>query len=448
MQLMPKTFPVTCHTDHVGPGTTFVVIPGYKQDGAQFIQKAIEQGATQIIQEKTAQIARKKLAELSTQAYNFPAKKLTIIGITGTKGKTTTTYLINHILTDSGIKTGIIGTIENRIGKLVDRSNTLTTPESDYLQAFLGQCNKQQVTHVIMEVSSCALQLYRVHGLEFDAIGFTNLAADHLDMHGNVENYFQTKLKIFKQVKSTGLAVVNIKQDWGLKALGYSTGKTINLDPKTIEIHNNSILDGLSFVYKNHNYSCPTLFGSYNAENIAMAIDICINQGLLQPQQISEALKSFKGIPGRLQKHILKNGATAIVDYAHNSVSMEAVLSTLRPMTDDLIVIFGCGGNRDKTRRPTMGAVAAKFADTIILTDDNPRFEDRQQIVDDILAGIDQTQRNKVVIELDRAQAIKLATAQSSKKSIIALLGKGHETSYIVKNEKKSFDDFVEIKKY
>jgi UDP-N-acetylmuramoyl-L-alanyl-D-glutamate--2,6-diaminopimelate ligase len=214
-----------------------------------------------------------------------------------------------------------------------------------------------------------------------------------------------------------------------------------------IDIKTNTLQDGLKFEYKNNHYSCPALLGSYNAENIAMAIDICLHLGLEQ-EQIKRSLSAFPGIPGRMQKHVLKNSATAIVDYAHNATSMEAVLSTLRPMTEDLIVIFGCGGNRDKTRRPTMGAVAAQCADTIILTDDNPRFEDRQDIADDILSGIAQEQRHKVTIELDRAQAIKLGATMSTSKSIIALLGKGHETSYIVKDKIKQFDDFEEIKKY
>ncbi len=234
--LLPEIYPVTCHTDHVGPGSTFVAIKGFRDDGTRYITCALEKGATIIVVEQdmvTASLqeqcqqahahlevvtnTRQALADRSSAALGHPWQKLTIIGITGTKGKTTTTYIVDHILRTAGYKTAILGTIANKIGDEVAPSSN-TTPESDYLQMFFAQCLKHGVTHVVMEVSSHALSLHRVHGVEFDAIGFTNLAPEHMDFYATLEDYFAAKARIFSHIKSHGTCVINTDDIWGKRA--------------------------------------------------------------------------------------------------------------------------------------------------------------------------------------------------------------------------------------
>ena len=452
--MIPKIFPVTCHTDHVGPGSTFVAIPGFKNDGCVYIEQAIQAGATGIIAPAHTSLQhhpgieyeysadpRKRLAELSAQALGYPTRKLKIIGITGTKGKSTTTYLIEHILATAGYKTARVTGITN---KILDREepSSLTSPESDYLQMFFAECVKNQVDYVVMEVSSHALALHRTYGIEFEAIGFTNLYHDHLDFHETLEEYFTIKCTLFKQLKNSGYGVVNSDNEWGARAYK-QFNSDCPLNALNVNIYRND-LNGLTLTCNNQQFSCPSLFGSFNAYNCAMAITITqnleINNGTIQA-----ALTSFAGVPGRLARCILKNGATAFVDFAHNPDAMRAVLSVLRPMTDHLIVVFGCGGNKPKERRFGMGRVAAECADQIILTNDNPRFEEPEAIIADIKSAIPKEALHKVLTILDRAQAIEYVIRESQPSSIIAILGKGHETSMIIQGERFYWNDMEKI---
>ncbi len=442
--MLPKTYPVTCHTNHVGPGSTFVAIKGFELDGHNYIQKAIDLGAKKIVLEKKykdisqnpkiefiwVDNVRKALANLSSIALDKPCSKLKIIGITGTKGKTTTTYLTEHILRQAGFKTALIGTIKNKIlDQEIESINT--TPESDYLQMFLAQCVKKNVDFVVMEVSSHSLSLHRVHGIKFNIVGFTNLAPEHLDFYKTIEKYFQAKSILFNQVKKNGSIVINLNDEWGKRALQ-------NLEQKAI-----------TFNHKNlkQNFKNPNLIGKFNKYNITMSFLICKQLGL-ETTKINNAINNFAGAPGRMQLHTLKNGAKVFVDYAHNPSSMQAVLQTLRPITKNLIVIFGCGGDRDKTKRPVMGKIASAYADKIIVTDDNPRFEEPEKIIIDILSGIKKKDSKKVFTQIDRRKAIEKAVELADKNSIIALLGKGHENYYLVKNKKFYFDDFMEVSKF
>jgi UDP-N-acetylmuramoyl-L-alanyl-D-glutamate--2,6-diaminopimelate ligase len=486
--LVPTIYPVTCHTDHVGPGSTFVAIKGFRDDGALYIKKALEKGATAIIVEegavtetiqqlcrnanadlRTVQDARKALAEYSSAALHHPWRKLTIIGITGTKGKTTTTYIVEHILRHAGYKTAILGTIVNKIdGKIEASSNT--TPESDYLHMFFAECLKQNVTHVVMEVSSHALSLHRVHGIEFDGIGFTNLASEHMDFYGTMDSYFMAKAHIFTQLKHHGTCVINTDDIWGKRAHLRATEETTKAHAHIIsmgklapeqsyhelsEQHvpfmiNKSSFDGLALALclpQTFELACPTLFGTFNCYNLSMAALLCLHVGV-SSQLIIDALVTFPGVPGRLQRHVLANGAYAFVDYAHNPSSFHEALSTLRPHTTDLIVVFGCGGGKDRTKRPVMGQIAATLADKVVITDDNPRFEDRHAIIDEIITGIPENLKHKIFTEPDRHTAIAYAVAQSQQGSIIALLGKGHETYYSICGQTLHFDDFEEIKNF
>ena len=449
--MIPKIYPVTCHTDHVGPNSTFVAIKGFSVDGNKYIKDAIKKGATKIISEqknseivklckklniefKQVKNARLELAIQSSKLLKTKNIKTKIIGITGTKGKTTTTYIIEHILRSSGLKTALIGTIKNQIlNKEIKSINT--TPESDFLHMFLHQCNKEDVNYVIMEVSSHALSLNRTHGLKFDAIGFTNLASEHLDFYKTMQKYFNAKFKIFKQIKKDAPIIINKDNNWGKKASALLKNKNniITLEEK--------IFSQIKKHIPNH------MPGKFNIYNFAMAFLICKQLGI-PSKKIKSAINNFPGVPGRLQKHTLQNKATAFVDYAHNPSSMEEVLKTLRKLTKDLIVIFGCGGDRDKTKRPIMGKIATKYGDKIIITNDNPRFENHNEIINNIVMGISDKQINKVQIIKNRKNAIKQAAQISTKDSIIAILGKGHENYNLIKGKKYFFDDFSQIKNY
>lgn len=463
--LFSNIYSVTCHTDHIGTGSTFVAIKGFSQDGTKYIDTAIQNGATTIVVEKGTIInqtpkinyifvddCRTALAEMAANALGNPAQKLKLVGITGTCGKTTTTFLIEHILKQAGYKTALLGSVKNKIlNKHEDIQ--LTTQTSDYIQMFLAECVSQNVEYVVMEISSHGLALDRTHGIKFDAVGFTNLSPEHMDFHPTLDHYFQTKFKLFEQIQMHGTAVINTDDEWGKKAyqalninkVGF--GQESNFDAKISIIQND--LNNLHFSLSGFEKDLMTknLLGDFNAYNISMAALICKSLKINQ-DKIIESVTNFKGVPGRLQCYKLKNGAVAFVDYAHKPDAMEKVLKTLRPQTQDLIVVFGCGGNRDKTKRPVMGSSAANYADQIIVTDDNPRDEDRQAIANEIMAGIPATKRDKLICILDRNKAIEYAAQISKQNSIIAILGKGHEDYYLIKGKKYHLDDFEEISKY
>lgn len=473
--LFPDIYPVSCHTKHIGPGSTFVAIKGYSVDGFDYIQDALKKGASTIIidekrdcpeiralcSEYNAGIiltpnTRKALASHSAAALNHPAKKLKIIGITGTKGKTSTTYLTEYFLRSAGYKTALVSSIINRIGNNVEHSNH-TTPESDYLQMFFAACVQKGIEYVVIEVSSHALSLDRVDGIEFTSVAFTNLMHDHLDFHNTMDEYFDAKAAIFDRVKSDGKIIINLDHDWGAQA--YERGLVIakkrnctiitlsqdHADARILKL--TSTIEGLHFelayngIFK---LSTKALFGAFNATNISVAFLIGLKQGVAADVLIS-ALKNFSGVPGRLQHHILKNGAHAFVDYAHNGPSVLHVLSTLRQHTNHLITVFGCGGNKYHERRSGMGASAAAFSDVIIITNDNPRYEEPGDIIKDIIQGIPADKRDKIIIEPNRKKAIEVAAQLAQPTSIIALLGKGHENYYIVKDQVLHFDDYEEI---
>ncbi|MBD3231713.1 UDP-N-acetylmuramoyl-L-alanyl-D-glutamate--2,6-diaminopimelate ligase [Candidatus Dependentiae bacterium] len=456
--MLPSIFPVTSHTKFVGSGTTFVAIKGFVQNGMKYIPQAIDMGANKIVFSNEIEFkkilkklelnkykldkikfikvknARKALAKLAAKKLNYPESKLKIIGVTGTKGKSTTVYLVEHILKTNGYKTALISSIKN---KILDEEEIAinTTPESDYIQMFLSRCVKKNVDYVVMEVSSHAIALHRILGINFCFLGFTNLATEHMDFHTNMENYFYTKMKIFDQIKKGGRIIINVENYWGSKALGI-------LKKNKKKINNQLITFDKSSLCK---INTNSLIGQFNRYNITMSFLICKNIGISE-NDIKEAIKSFSGVPGRLQLHILKNKTKAFVDFAHNPSSMEAVLSELKKLTNNLIVVFGCGGNRDKTKRSIMGKIAEKYSNQIIITDDNPRLEKSKDIANDILKDIQQTEN--VYCEFDRKKAIKKAVEISTTNSIIAILGKGHENYYLIGKKKLHHNDYEEICKY
>ncbi len=458
----PTIFPVTCHTNHVGPGSTFVALQGEKMHGKLFVDDAIARGATRIIIEQTYSIpqrsgieyilvknAHQALAYYSAAALHFPAKKLSIIAVTGTKGKTTTASLLFHFLENAGLKTGLISSVENKLSTLFYQKSHLTTPTADYIQMFFSIAANKGITHCIIETSSHALFYDKLYGVPLKMVLFTNFKQDHLDFHKTMDRYFLTKLKIFSLLKSNGIACLNnedistnniikhltaIRPDVKIKTIG--TTRKASVTYKIIQ----SDFKKTCLRIKKTFFSSRILAGYFNAQNIALAIaaaqTLQINNTLLK-----QALKNFKGIAGRGEKIELADQKKIIIDFSHNPSSMEAILSSLAQETEQLIIIFGCGGNRDTSKRPLMGALAAQYGSHIIITNDNPRNEDPLNIIHDILQGIPSEKQKLCIIEPDRKKAILQGLALLKKNGIIALLGRGDESEQIIGSMRIPFHD-------
>ncbi len=448
--LFPQIYRVTSHTDHVGPGSTFVAIKGMKDDGVQYIKKALDLGASKIVLDHTTSISpallevmsqknisiervantRHALALLSAQAYGYPARDVTLIGVTGTKGKTTTAFLIEHILRTAGYKTALISTVKNQILE-VSFDAHLTTPQPDYLHTFFSLCRQQGVTHVVMEVAAQALSLSRVETLAFDAAVFTNFSLEHSEFYETQEAYFKAKCDLFKQLTPNALALFNA-DDSRVSAFGSTLPQTqffgstqkAGIRGQIEQSDLAALILKVATEKNTYALSLTSLLGTFNASNILAAVAVAEKYGV-PVKTVESALASFPGVPGRLQRFTLPNKAVAFIDNAHTPSSFEAILSALRPLSPHIIAVFGAGGDRDVLKRPLMGAIAASYADSVILTTDNPRSEDPQAIIEAIYAGIDQSNRQKVVCTVDREQAIRAAYALSKPGSIIALLGKG-----------------------
>lgn len=463
---VPQILPVTCHTDYVGKGSTFVAIKGTQFDGNSFIPLALQKGASRIIVEQNSDLTpetldkiklsdtqlvyvkntRKALSELSAAAWGYPAKKLNIIGVTGTKGKTTTTFLLNHILFNSGYKTAMLSSVRNNIaGK--NYSTNLTTPLPDYIHAFLHKCVQERVQFVILESSAQALSLYRLYGIEFSGVIFTNFDSEHAEFYSSMDEYFDAKCKIFNQLKSNSSVLINADDIWCSKIELQNNFYTFSLKQNNadyiIQINKNDITGIDLEIQKDGkicSFSSPNFFGEFNAYNLSGVISYLLQIGL-ESLKVSRALSKYMYVPGRMEKHKLSNGAFAVIDYAHNASSFSQVLPTLKSISKNLIVVFGAGGDRDKTKRPIMGNIAASIADQVIITADNPRSEDAQDIISQILSGISNENQKKVLCEPDRAKAIRLAYSFAQPGDVIAILGKGPDEYQIVGKTKFFFSD-------
>lgn len=458
----PGVYPVSCHTDHVGFGSTFVVIQGYTNNGICFISTALKKGAKTIVVDqplsdklmqeinrfgatimKVAN-ARKALAELSSQASGNAHRKLKIIGITGTKGKTTTAVLLFHMLHEAGYQAALISTVFNAIGSY-QLKNSLTTPHPDYLHQFFKIANNVGIEWVVMEVAAQAVSLHRIDGIQFDAVIMLNIAREHLEFYDSMESYAAAKLSLLNYRKKGAPAWLNTDDEWlsvikgknfhwfGMKKQAALQGVLINRPSLSLHAH-------LFYEEQVYQLECSRLCGTYNVYNLLAACSGALHVGIPW-KQIQRAVKNFSHIPGRLEQYRLTNNAVAIIDYAHNPLSYEALFETLRSRTDNLIVVFGAGGERDGGRRPEMGRIVAQYADLLFITTDNPRGEDPGKIVDDILQGISGEQQCKVVIEPDRKQAIIKAYEQSGNGSIIALLGKGPDEYQLINGLKLPFSE-------
>ena len=451
----------------VKKGYIFVAITGFTVDGHDYIENAIENGATVIVVENINKIKKKEipdditiisakntrefLALSSCNFYNNPSKKFKLIGITGTKGKTTTTFMIKDILEKAGKKVGLIGTVAIYINgnKIIDSDRT--TPESLELQKIFSKMVEEKVEYVIMEVSSQSLKLHRVDGCNFDIVAFTNFSEDHISEkeHPNMQDYFESKLKLFNMCKK---GFVNIDDLHGNKIpnmfpeneiIGYGIDNFGNVLAKDITITNSYVDFKVKITDRNERIKVdiPGRFTVYNA-----LCAICISKQLgIDPETIKEALEKVK-VPGRSEMVENKLNIPIMIDYAHSPESLENILRAVKSYTRGRVIsVFGCGGDRDSRKRPIMGEISGKIADYTIITSDNPRTEKPENIVKDIEEGIIKT-KGKYEVIVDRKQAIEKAIKMANKNDIIVLAGKGHEPYQEINGVKHSFDERIIVK--
>ena len=454
---------------NVAEGSVFVAIKGYNTDGHMFIQDALNRKAIAVVLENYDAVpdslvthsnaikilvsdSRKALAELSNLYYGEPSKKVRLVGITGTNGKTTAAFFIKNIYETSGYKVGLIGTISNYIGKEKIESK-LTTPESNDLNQLLNQMHKAGCDFVVMEVSSHSLALKRVYGLHYSFAVFTNITPEHLDFHQDFENYLTSKKILFDGLPVSSSAFYNIDDLHSIdiirdcNALKYSYGTRSGSQFKISDI--SCDLTGTAFTmnYENKSYSLKTtLVGDFNAYNAGAAFAVAKLSGI-KDELIDEGISTMPQVPGRFE--VLTNGTRKVViDYSHTPDSLEKALLVIRKMTEKknpVYTVFGCGGNRDKQKRPVMGRIATELSDEVIVTSDNPRNENPSTIIEEIKAGI--IKNNYRVIE-DRESAIHEAIRKSGKNSVILIAGKGHEEYQEINGVRNHFSDKEVAKKY
>ncbi len=434
----------------------FICVQGFKTDGHKYIDKAIENSAKAVVIDKEltdynddityikVDDSRKAMPLLAKNFFEDPLKDIDLIGVTGTNGKTTTTYLIKDILNKSGYKTGLIGTIEVFNGnETIDSSRT--TPEALDIYRYLAEMRKNDVQYAVMEVSSHALALNRVDTMEFRSAVFTNLTQDHLDYHNTMEKYASQKAKLFKKIKDNGTAIVNndddyaelIKKQTNNQIITYSINNDSDLKAKDIELS----LKGVKFSINNLRFNL-NLTGKFNIYNSLAAIGVA--KGLeLEEKIIKDSLENVPGIPGRFETVNLKQPFNVIVDYAHTPDSMINILEAVKHFEHNhIIVVFGCGGERDKGKRPIMGEIAVREADSVVVTTDNPRSEDPATIISEIEKGIkDSKFDTPYMIVSDREEAIFEAVDQAQKDDVVIVFGKGHETYQVFANKTIDIDD-------
>ncbi len=453
---------------NVNQGDMFVAIKGFVSDGHEYIQEAIEKGAIAImVQEGCIDLSkviipneitiimlpdtREGLAICSTNFYDNPSKKFKLIGVTGTKGKTTTTFMIKEILEKAGKKVGLIGTIATYInGKRIEK-NVRTTPESIELQKTFSEMVKQGVEYVVMEVSSQSLKLHRVDGCEFDICIFTNLTEDHISEkeHSDMNDYFKSKMKLFQMCKT---GIVNVDDLYGTRIpemfpdneiTTYGIDNYAKLIAKDITITNAYVDFRVKLGTRNERVKVgiPGRFSVYNSlAAILVAQQIGINSDV-----IKNALLEVR-VPGRSEMVDNKLELPIMIDYAHSPESLQNILQATKAYTRGRVIsVFGCGGDRDKAKRPTMGEISGKIADYTIITTDNPRTEKPEDIISQIEEGIKKT-KGKYEVVVDRTKAIERAIKMANKNDIIVLAGKGHETYQEINNEKYPYDERVIIK--
>ncbi|MFP4686636.1 MAG: UDP-N-acetylmuramoyl-L-alanyl-D-glutamate--2,6-diaminopimelate ligase [bacterium] len=447
----PEITGISIDTRQLQEGELFIALPGYDSDGHEFLKQAVKAGAAALLIEKDkkeklpsdnqlpvydCECTRKILIQLLQRFYGNPSEELCLIGITGTNGKTTTTHLLETIFSTAGEKTGLIGTIARRFDGRSWKADR-TTPSVVENYRCLHDWADSGCRVAVMEVSSHGLEQGRVKGLSFAVSGFTNLSREHLDYHDDMEDYYRAKKKLFLQSDKN---VICTEDEYGRRLAGeldaLSVGK--NGDYRVEDIR--SDLNGTDFKLVNPEgvelFLESPLTGLFNYKNIALAAAIAWEAGV-EPEMVSRGIAACPGIRGRCEKVLAE--PAVLVDYAHTADAMENIIGSIKPLVDGkLIVVFGAGGDRDRGKRPEMGAVAARLADYSVITSDNPRSEDPLRIIDDILVGME---GNNHLVEPDRGQAIRRAIARASRNDTVLILGKGHETEQVVGERVIPFDD-------
>ncbi|MBQ7975260.1 MAG: UDP-N-acetylmuramoyl-L-alanyl-D-glutamate--2,6-diaminopimelate ligase [Clostridia bacterium] len=444
----------------VMPGYAFVCIKGFETDGHKFARSAIERGAALIVAEDETEASvpvcyvsdtRKTLADMACAFYGNPSKNFKLVGVTGTNGKTTVTYLIKSILDQAGCRVGIIGTNQNIIGDkvLLTKSTTPTTPNSLELQKIFSEMTESGAEYVVMEVSSHALDLSRVRGCSFDVGVFTNLTRDHLDFHKTMKNYMLAKAKLFDQ---SAFGAVNLDDEYGRKIyelhegdaiLTYGIDSECDVRAKDIKITPRGV--NFTVTYKETDYPMflciPGMFSVYNAMS---AICACISLGI-DMDTITKGLRAAVGVLGRVEVVPTDTDYTVIIDYAHTPDGLENIIRAMKSFAKGrVITLFGCGGDRDNSKRAPMGEISGSLSDFTIITSDNPRTEDPMAIINMIEEGIKTTDGEYTVIP-DRRRAIAYALDNAAADDVIILAGKGQETYQIIGKEKFDFDERVVV---
>ena len=440
---------------HVGDGTLFVAISGFQTDGNKYAKGAVESGAAAVLTEKAdeslpyvlVENARRALAVAAANFHSNPTKKMTMIGVTGTNGKTTVTYLLKRVLEGCGKKVGLIGTNQNMIGDEVIATER-TTPDGNALQALFARMEKAGCDCVVMEVSSHSLVLDRVYGIEFEVGVYTNLSRDHLDFHGDMENYAKAKAMLFDRCK---YGVINVDDEYSSYMLN---GKNCEYITCTIKDNDADLVceglklseEGVSFTVNNACFTLnvPGEFSVYNALSVIGA-----SRALGIPMETcAEYLAKATGVSGRAEIVPVEADYTVMIDYAHSPDGLENILSTVKGFVQNrIIVVFGCGGNRDATKRPIMGEIASRLADVVVVTSDNPRCEEPMEIINQILPGIDKNAA-EVYVEESRYDAIHYALSIAQKGDLVLLAGKGHETYQEINGVKHHMDEREIIAEY
>lgn len=448
-------------------GDIFACLVGEHSDGHDYFKSAVECGARAFFVEKEldthlpqviVKSTRRQIADIANKFYDYPSKSLNLIGVTGTNGKTTVTHLIQKISEANGKQCALIGTLGYKLESTGDYKEAKhTTPQAPELQSLLRRIYKKDIKNVVMEVSSHALEQNRVGGCVYSGAVLTNLTQDHLDYHITMDNYFEAKALLFRNLKPGAFAVINADDEYaqrfleaipeGVKVLTYGVKNDADVVAKNVEF----ALSGAEFLCETKAYGSKQvklqMNGMFSVYNVLAAIAVGLAQGV-GIEVCVNALQSTKGVDGRFE--VVAKNPLVIVDYAHTPDGLENVLKAakeIKAKDSKLICLFGCGGDRDATKRPKMGAIAEALSDKIIITSDNPRSEDPQQIITDILAGLKSINTQKVFVETDRKKAIELLKKISDKKDVIVIAGKGHENYQILKDKTIHFDDREQARK-
>ncbi|HSF17778.1 MAG TPA: UDP-N-acetylmuramoyl-L-alanyl-D-glutamate--2,6-diaminopimelate ligase [Vicinamibacteria bacterium] len=446
---------VSVDSREVEPGGLFVAIRGEKADGNRFVDDAVSRGAVAVVSEMPASAseatwvqtpdARKVVGVLAAAVQGNPSQKMSLVGITGTNGKTTTAFLVDGLLARLAPPSAMLGTVMRKIGERSEPSR-YTTPEAPAIQKLLAEALAAGSAHGVLEVSSHGLALHRLEGTEFRVTVFTNLSRDHLDFHHDMEDYFRAKRLLFTRYARAGAtAVVSIDDAYGERlaaelgtsAVTFGLAATADLSVSHVE----ASLEGIRFQCREGERTFDVrspLLGRYNALNLVAALAAVRALGF-DEQAIVEALETVSGAPGRFERVLVDRPFDVIVDYAHTDDALRKLLEAARPLTrNQLVVVFGCGGERDRTKRPLMGDVASRLADRVVLTSDNPRGEDPEAIVREIQLGVKDA---SVRVEVDRRKAIELALSEARPGDLVVIAGKGHEPYQIVGDRVLPFDD-------